>query len=58
MRGRPRKNPGERLSEGLRVAVTIDQRNVIADAAEVLGLTISEFARVALQEKLERVSNG
>ena len=57
MRGRPRKNPGERLSEGLRVAVTIEQWKVIADAAEVLGLTMSEFARVALQEKLERVSD-
>jgi uncharacterized protein (DUF1778 family) len=57
MRGRPRKNPADRLSEGLRVGVTIEQWKVIADAAEVLGLTMSEFARVALQEKLERVSD-
>jgi hypothetical protein len=46
------------LSEGLRVAVTVEQWTVIVGAAEILGLTISEFARVALQEKLERDGHG
>jgi uncharacterized protein (DUF1778 family) len=57
-RGRPRKLATERLSESLRVGVTADQWTVIATAANMAGLTISDFARIALEEKLERDENG
>jgi uncharacterized protein (DUF1778 family) len=57
MRGRPRKPAAERLSESLRVGVTADQWALIASAADIAGLTISEFARVAVEEKMERESN-
>jgi hypothetical protein len=54
-RGRPRKDEAQRLSESLRVGVTTEQWKATANAADMAGLTISEFARIALEEKLERV---
>ena len=57
MRGRPRKPAAERLSESLRVGVTAEQWALIAGAADVAGLTLSEFVRVAVEEKMERVKN-
>ena len=57
-RGRPRKPVAERLSESLRVGVTAEQWAVIASAADMAQLTMSDFVRIALEEKLERDENG
>ncbi|MFC3170465.1 MobC family plasmid mobilization relaxosome protein [Paracoccus fontiphilus] len=46
--GRPRKAPGERLADGLRVRMTAAERASIEARAAAAGLSPSEFARRAI----------
>lgn len=43
--GRPPKDPSEVRKDVVRFPVTADEKQVIEQAAEILGLTVSEFAR-------------
>ena len=46
--GRPRKAPGERLADGLRVRMTAAERATVEARAAQAGLHVSEFARRAI----------
>jgi hypothetical protein len=46
--GRPRKNPGERKDDDLRIPMTTDQKRLVAEAAQLDHMDMAAWARPIL----------